>query len=169
MQNGTRRSFRTGQNRGRSRLNWSSFGGLTSRNTANDLANAKRSHDRYMALARAAMLAGDTIEAENCYMCAPLASARARCAARSTSSNLFGTLSTQSSTVTRAIWGFLHRERVPLRSHRPVCRFEVNEYCAAGSDQRRTKETVRLKYYAPRMTDKVILRGPDFLLQVNRT
>src|SRR5262245_59793909 len=40
-------------------------------------------------------------------MCEPLAMERARWADRSTSSNLFGTLSTQSSTVTRAIRRFL--------------------------------------------------------------
>ena len=58
MQNGTKRSLRSGQNR--SRPNWSSFRGPTSH-----LANAKRSHDRYMALARAATVAGDRVEAEN--------------------------------------------------------------------------------------------------------
>ena len=36
-------------------------------NSANDFANAKRSHERYMALARAAILAGDRVEAENFY------------------------------------------------------------------------------------------------------
>ncbi len=34
---------------------------------ANDFANAKRSDERYMALARAASLAGDRVEAENFY------------------------------------------------------------------------------------------------------
>jgi len=66
MQNGTKRSLRTGQNR--SQANWIRFRGPTSRSSpANDLANAKRNHDRYMALARAAMLAGDRVEAENCH------------------------------------------------------------------------------------------------------
>jgi hypothetical protein len=64
MQNGTKRSLRTGRNR--SEPNWSSSKRLTSRrNPANDRANAKTNHDRYMALARAATLAGDTVEAEN--------------------------------------------------------------------------------------------------------
>jgi len=64
MQNGTKRSLRTGENCSRS--NWSSFRGPTSRwSPARDLANAKRNHDRYTALARAAMLAGDRVEAEN--------------------------------------------------------------------------------------------------------
>jgi hypothetical protein len=36
-------------------------------NRANDVANAKRSHERYMALAQAATLAGDRVEAENFY------------------------------------------------------------------------------------------------------
>jgi hypothetical protein len=31
------------------------------------MANAKQSYERYMALARAAALAGDPIEMENCY------------------------------------------------------------------------------------------------------
>jgi hypothetical protein len=33
----------------------------------NDMANAKRSYERYIALARAASLAGDVVEMENCY------------------------------------------------------------------------------------------------------
>jgi hypothetical protein len=33
----------------------------------NTTANAKQSYERYMALARAAALAGDPIEMENCY------------------------------------------------------------------------------------------------------
>jgi hypothetical protein len=37
------------------------------RNQADTLANAKRSYERYMALARDAMSAGDTIEGENFY------------------------------------------------------------------------------------------------------
>jgi hypothetical protein len=36
-------------------------------NRANDVANVKRSYERYIALARAAMLAGDRVEAENFY------------------------------------------------------------------------------------------------------
>jgi len=36
-------------------------------NRANDLANGKSSDDHYMALARAAILAGDRVEAENFY------------------------------------------------------------------------------------------------------
>jgi hypothetical protein len=48
MQNGTKRSLRTGQNR--SRPDWSSFRGPTSRRSpANDLGNAKRNHDRFQA------------------------------------------------------------------------------------------------------------------------
>ena len=40
----------------------------TSRSSeGNSFANAKRSYERYVALARAAALAGDTIEAENFY------------------------------------------------------------------------------------------------------
>ncbi len=31
------------------------------------MASAKRNYERYLALARAASLAGDTIETENCY------------------------------------------------------------------------------------------------------
>ena len=64
MQNGTKRSLRTGQNR--SEPNWSSLRRPTSRrHPANNRANAKTNNDRYMALARAATLAGDTVEAEN--------------------------------------------------------------------------------------------------------
>ena len=37
------------------------------RNPRNTMANAKQSYERYMALARAAALAGDPIEMENCY------------------------------------------------------------------------------------------------------
>jgi hypothetical protein len=33
----------------------------------NAIANAKQSYERYMALARAAQLAGDAVEMENCY------------------------------------------------------------------------------------------------------
>ena len=40
---------------------------MTQWNRANDFANAKRNHERYMALARAATLASDRIEAENFY------------------------------------------------------------------------------------------------------
>src|SRR6516162_1058244 len=55
-------------------------------------------------------------------ICDPFASARARCTAKSTSSNLFGTLSTQSSTVTRAM-SFLPYEApnvLSKRTHLPV-------------------------------------------------
>jgi hypothetical protein len=31
------------------------------------MANAKRNYERYMVLARAAALAGDSVEMENCY------------------------------------------------------------------------------------------------------
>jgi hypothetical protein len=37
------------------------------KNPRNAIANAKQSYERYMALARAAQLAGDTVEMENCY------------------------------------------------------------------------------------------------------
>jgi hypothetical protein len=36
-------------------------------NRANDFVNAERSYERYMALARAAALADDRVEAENFY------------------------------------------------------------------------------------------------------
>jgi hypothetical protein len=37
------------------------------RNQGNSSANARRSYERYMTLARAAASNGDTVEAENCY------------------------------------------------------------------------------------------------------
>jgi len=48
----------------------------------------------------------------------PAVSARARCAATSTSSNLFGILSTQSSTVTRAIRSSLHSKPQVILTHK---------------------------------------------------
>jgi len=65
MQYGTKRSVRTAQNPVRSRPSVRSP--MSQWNRVNDFANAKRSHERYMALARAATLAGDRIEAENFY------------------------------------------------------------------------------------------------------
>jgi hypothetical protein len=37
------------------------------RNSGNGSANAKRNYERYVTLARAAALNGDTVEMENCY------------------------------------------------------------------------------------------------------
>jgi len=65
MQSGPR-NFISRQNRWRSQP---SPGRLrspaSSRNAANDVTNAKRSYEHYTALARAAALAGDRVEAEN--------------------------------------------------------------------------------------------------------
>jgi Domain of unknown function (DUF4167) len=67
MQDGTPRKSRSGQGYRGSGSN-SNFRRPPSRkNPGNDIANAKRSYERYMALAQAASLAGDTIEMENCY------------------------------------------------------------------------------------------------------
>jgi hypothetical protein len=65
MQYGTKKSFRAAQSPVRSRPTLRSP--MTQWNRANDFANAKRNHERYMALARAATLAGDRVEAENFY------------------------------------------------------------------------------------------------------
>jgi hypothetical protein len=56
----------------------------------------------FSAISRSAMTAFLSFSA-SIVMCEPLLISRARCVASSTSSNLFGTLSTQSSTVTRAM------------------------------------------------------------------
>jgi hypothetical protein len=65
MQYGPKRGVRTAQNPVRSRPSLRSP--MPQLNRANDFANAKRSHERYIALARAATLAGDRVEAENFY------------------------------------------------------------------------------------------------------
>jgi uncharacterized protein DUF4167 len=67
MQDGIRRSSRPQQDRRRSGSNSDRFNTASRRNPGNDLANAKRSFERYTALARAAALAGDSVEMENCY------------------------------------------------------------------------------------------------------
>ena len=64
MQNGTRRNSR---NRQDYRGAGSNSDRTSRRNPGNDLANAKRNYERYMALARAASLTGDSVETENCY------------------------------------------------------------------------------------------------------
>jgi hypothetical protein len=70
MPNGTKRTAiarrhnrRAGAFAGASRLSRAN----PSRHQADTLANAKRSYDRYIELARAAVSAGDAIEAENLY------------------------------------------------------------------------------------------------------
>jgi Domain of unknown function (DUF4167) len=71
MPNGTRKVRNTrnrdhnrgGERPGASRQSRSNAG----RNQADTFANAKRSYERYMALARDAVSAGDTIEGENFY------------------------------------------------------------------------------------------------------
>lgn len=67
MQDSTPRRSRSGQGYRSSGSNSGSRQSQLRRNPRNDTANAKRSYERYMALARAAALAGDSVEMENCY------------------------------------------------------------------------------------------------------
>ena len=65
MQSGPR-NFISGQNRLRSQSHPGRLRSpASSRNAANDPINAKRSYEHYAALARAAALVGDRVEAEN--------------------------------------------------------------------------------------------------------
>jgi hypothetical protein len=62
----TMRSFRPRQDRRRPLPNSGSFKDpMLRRNARNGSANIRTSYERYMALARAAVLAGDAVEAEN--------------------------------------------------------------------------------------------------------
>jgi uncharacterized MAPEG superfamily protein len=68
MQNGSRRSSRPREDKRGSGSKSDRVQATGSRkNLANDAANAKRTYERYMALARAAALTGDPVEMENCY------------------------------------------------------------------------------------------------------
>ncbi len=67
MHDSTPRRPRTGQGYRGSGPHSGSRQPQSRRPQRNDTANAKRNYERYMALARAASLAGDVIEMENCY------------------------------------------------------------------------------------------------------
>ena len=67
MQNSKPRRSGSGQGYRGSRPNGGSRQPQSRRPHPNDMANAKRSYERYIALARTASLAGDVVEMENCY------------------------------------------------------------------------------------------------------
>ena len=67
MQDGPARNARTRKFHRGSGSTSDYRGSSERKNPRNDIANAKRNYERYMALARSASLAGDTVEMENCY------------------------------------------------------------------------------------------------------
>jgi hypothetical protein len=67
MQGRFHRNSRQRSNSPRSGSGFHSARDPVQRGGTNGVAGAKRQYERYLALAQAALLSGDTIEAQNCY------------------------------------------------------------------------------------------------------